>query len=204
MAYHTHCLTQTVSFYHPFTDLWGRLIKNPPPPRLREWIILKSFTWPTSVMFKYRINACGHSSDSLSAGAKYTTCLTSISDLLCALQPWKETLFSIWMFSDSLEKCLIRHSVERDFHTVSLFSNILCVLLSWNVNYECLRHIHPFDCVKAEVLPILEYHTCLHSDCLTLQCCFFPLFFFIVWAKLNTIHQLLCSCCVSFKNIFYC
>lgn len=56
----------------------------------KKWFTLKALTWPiTSVMFKNRIHACGHSSDSLSVEAKYTACYTPILHLLYCLTPWK-------------------------------------------------------------------------------------------------------------------
>lgn len=82
----THCLTHLRPTTPSLTHTEDSQRKAP----LRKWFTLKVLAWPiTSVMFNNRINACGHSSDSLSGGAKCTTSYTPFLHLLYCLKLWK-------------------------------------------------------------------------------------------------------------------
>lgn len=96
-----HPLTYTISSYHPFTDPHRKLQRKPP---LRKWFTLKSWTWPTSIMFKGRINAYGYSSDSLSGWAIHYMLYLHFRTIVLSHTIKREYhLFSFWMFSVSLK-----------------------------------------------------------------------------------------------------
>lgn len=114
---HTHsnlCIVwHTLLSCHPFTDPHSEWIKTQKKVPLRKWFTLKVLTWPiTSCCVKNRINAYGHSSDSLSDGAKRSAFYTPFC-IYCNMstneggnhifsrktgfchQPWVKTKFAL-------------------------------------------------------------------------------------------------------------